>query len=580
MPNSFFEDVKDSYLRVSFTVCVWESYTEIFSGQRKSQKMARNSAQGEKQHSGASTASTSASAAIRVRSRPDPFLVICRCFSIVTSATAILCISVNILSAIHSFKDGSDIFDGIFRCYAVVIAMFVVVAETEWGFIKKFWKVLEYWAARDMLQIDNGSHFFFQRRHCSQFVERAGSIIPTASLAGTEVSVDEIRSATASSDRYYPPLHAPLISSPEPDPNEKALIYQGGYGGDYGANNLIPMEIALKIAEKIKARERFVAYIVIPMWPEGNPTSAATQKILFWQNKTMQMMYETIYKALVEVGLQNEYTPQDYLNLRSYLESTEHPYYVHTMEEAMATARWKKWRDVDLLKKQMETYCENGLEPWTPDKLPYPSDKLGGDSLVGLFFVAMAHALVVAVMISAGSRISGGHLNPAVTLGLCVGGHITVFRSILYWINQLLAFAAACALLKYLTGGLVNNSCTYTSQWNGLLPRSYNGDYLDILIVVLCICALCGPKKGFLDGLGPLLVGLVVGANIMAGGPFSGASMNPERSFGPALVSGNWTDHWVYWVGPLIGGGLAGLIYENFFIVRSHVPLPREDETF
>ncbi|CAL5331521.1 unnamed protein product [Camellia sinensis] len=83
---------------------------------------------------------------------------------------------------------------------------------------------------------------------------------------------------------------------------------------DIGANNLIPMEIALKIAEKIRARERFAAYIVIPMWPEGNPTGAATQRILFWQNKTMQMMYEIIYKALVEVGLENEYTPQDYLN--------------------------------------------------------------------------------------------------------------------------------------------------------------------------------------------------------------------------------------------------------------------------
>ncbi|KAI8005825.1 hypothetical protein LOK49_LG07G02557 [Camellia lanceoleosa] len=65
--------------------------------------------------------------------------------------------------------------------------------------------------------------------------ERAGSIIPTASLARTEVSVDENRSATASSDRYYPlSLHAPLISSPEPNPNEQALIYQGGHGGDYG----------------------------------------------------------------------------------------------------------------------------------------------------------------------------------------------------------------------------------------------------------------------------------------------------------------------------------------------------------
>ncbi|KAI3727566.1 hypothetical protein L6452_16182 [Arctium lappa] len=80
-----------------------------------------------------------------------------------------------------------------------------------------------------------------------------------------------------------------------------------------GANNLIPMEIALKIANKIRAKERFAAYIVIPMWPEGSPTSTAVQRILFWQNKTMQMMYEVIYKALQEVGLENVYEPQDYL---------------------------------------------------------------------------------------------------------------------------------------------------------------------------------------------------------------------------------------------------------------------------
>ncbi|GAV76679.1 C2 domain-containing protein/PLDc domain-containing protein/PLD_C domain-containing protein [Cephalotus follicularis] len=81
-----------------------------------------------------------------------------------------------------------------------------------------------------------------------------------------------------------------------------------------GADNLIPMEIALKIAEKIRAHERFAAYIVIPMWPEGNPTGAATQRILFWQHKTMQMMYETIHKALVEVGLEDAFSPLDYLN--------------------------------------------------------------------------------------------------------------------------------------------------------------------------------------------------------------------------------------------------------------------------
>ncbi|XP_058095479.1 phospholipase D beta 1-like [Magnolia sinica] len=74
------------------------------------------------------------------------------------------------------------------------------------------------------------------------------------------------------------------------------------------------MEIALKIANKIKANERFSAYLVIPMWPEGDPTSVPTQRILFWQNKTMQMMYDIIYKALEEVGLEKTYVPQDYLN--------------------------------------------------------------------------------------------------------------------------------------------------------------------------------------------------------------------------------------------------------------------------
>ncbi|ANM67843.1 phospholipase D gamma 3 [Arabidopsis thaliana] len=81
-----------------------------------------------------------------------------------------------------------------------------------------------------------------------------------------------------------------------------------------GANNLIPMEIALKIANKIRAREKFAAYIVIPMWPEGAPTSNPIQRILYWQHKTMQMMYQTIYKALVEVGLDGQLEPQDFLN--------------------------------------------------------------------------------------------------------------------------------------------------------------------------------------------------------------------------------------------------------------------------
>ncbi|WJX22080.1 hypothetical protein P8452_11422 [Trifolium repens] len=89
----------------------------------------------------------------RVGQRTDPFLIVCRCFSLITALALILCIAVNVLSAVRSFRNQNTIFDGIFRCYAVVIAVFAVLAETEWSFIIKFWQVLEYWAARGMLQI-------------------------------------------------------------------------------------------------------------------------------------------------------------------------------------------------------------------------------------------------------------------------------------------------------------------------------------------------------------------------------------------------------------------------------------------
>lgn len=81
------------------------------------------------------------------------------------------------------------------------------------------------------------------------------------------------------------------------------------------------------------------------------------------------------------------------------------------------------------------------------------------------------------------------------------------------------------------------------------------------------------PKKGSLGTIAPIAIGFVVGANILVAGPFSGGSMNPARSFGPAVVNGNFADNWIYWAGPLIGGGLAGLIYGDIFI-GSYAPAP------
>ncbi|KAG1347921.1 Golgi apparatus membrane protein TVP15 [Cocos nucifera] len=110
--------------------------------------MARNTEAGE-----ASQRPPPDAASVRIRARADPLLIICRGFSFLTALIAVLCVFVNVLSAVQSFKNGSDIFGGIFRCYAVVIALFVAVVETEWSFIMKFWRILEYWAGRGMLQI-------------------------------------------------------------------------------------------------------------------------------------------------------------------------------------------------------------------------------------------------------------------------------------------------------------------------------------------------------------------------------------------------------------------------------------------
>lgn len=93
------------------------------------------------------------------------------------------------------------------------------------------------------------------------------------------------------------------------------------------------------------------------------------------------------------------------------------------------------------------------------------------------------------------------------------------------------------------------------------------------------------PKRGSLGTIAPLAIAFIVGANILVGGPFDGASMNPARAFGPALVGWRWRNHWIYWVGPFVGAGIAGLLYE-FAVLQPdqtphhphhHQPLAPED---
>ncbi|KAI8573562.1 hypothetical protein RHMOL_Rhmol01G0287100 [Rhododendron molle] len=202
----------------------------------------------------------------------------------------------------------------------------------------------------------------------------------------------------------------------------------------------------------------------------------------------------------------------------------------------------------------------------------------GSTTPAGLVAAALAHAFGLFVGVSVSANISGGHVNPAVTFGAFVGGNISLLRGILYWIAQLLGSTVACLLLKFATGGCTTSAFSVSSGvsvWNALV--------LEIvmtfgLVYTVYATAVDPRSKGNVGIIAPIAIGFIVGANILAGGAFDGASMNPAVSFGPALVSWNWKNHWVYWVGPLIGGGIAGIIYEIVFLSQaSHEPLPSSE---
>lgn len=195
----------------------------------------------------------------------------------------------------------------------------------------------------------------------------------------------------------------------------------------------------------------------------------------------------------------------------------------------------------------------------------------------GLVAVALAHGLGLFVAVAVGANISGGHVNPAVTFGALVGGHITLLRGILYWIAQLLGATVACLLLKYTTGGLTTSAFSLSSGV-GVGNAVVFEIVMTFGLVYTVYATAVDPKKGTLGTIAPICIGFIVGANILAGGAFDGASMNPARAFGPALVSWTWEHHWIYWVGPLAGGGLAGVIYELFMISEpTHERLSSED---
>jgi len=191
------------------------------------------------------------------------------------------------------------------------------------------------------------------------------------------------------------------------------------------------------------------------------------------------------------------------------------------------------------------------------------------NSLVG---VALAHGLTIFVMATAVGHISGGHFNPAVSFGLWLGGKMPLARMVSYWLAQLAGATLAAFLLPFVFANLpgqvpVETVAKGTPDLSNKGITPIQGIVVEGVLTFFLVFVVYGSAVDTRAvKLAPLAIGMTVTLDILFNGPLTGAAMNPARVFGPALASGHWHNHWVYWVGPLLGGALGGVTYGRYLI--------------
>src|SRR5512133_2776664 len=212
------------------------------------------------------------------------------------------------------------------------------------------------------------------------------------------------------------------------------------------------------------------------------------------------------------------------------------------------------------------------LEPATNGS----AQALGVYGSLTLVSVALAHGLVIAVMASAVGHISGGHFNPAVTLGFLVTRRLAPSLVIVYWSVQLLGATGGALLLRWFSSDSVRAMSNLGSPALGAGVSVWQGVVIEGVLtffLVWVVFATAADPGGAFKSIAGLAIGLTITFDIFMGGPLTGAAMNPARAFGPELVSRHWSDAWVWYVGPLVGGATAALAYEWLYL-RPPTPLP------
>ncbi len=198
-----------------------------------------------------------------------------------------------------------------------------------------------------------------------------------------------------------------------------------------------------------------------------------------------------------------------------------------------------------------------------------------GDNLVA---IALAHGLILAVMVSATMHISGGQINPAVSIALASAGRQPWPRAGAFVVAQLVGATVAAFLLKVLMSGAydvgnVGATLGALTQGGSEHASAIGAAALEAIATFFLMFVIMGTavdKRGVgeTSAVGGFAIGLTLAAAILCIGPLTGASLNPARSLAPAIVAGAWDFHWVYWIGPIVGAALGALTYQFTFVEK------------
>jgi len=191
---------------------------------------------------------------------------------------------------------------------------------------------------------------------------------------------------------------------------------------------------------------------------------------------------------------------------------------------------------------------------------------------VGITGIALAHGLTIAVMVSAVGHISGGHFNPAVTVGFLATRRISAAMAAMYIGAQLLGAVVAGYTLKVIVPPEIavasNLGATTLHPQIGVAAGLLTEAVLTFLLVFVIFGTAVHPQGP--RGVAGFAIGMTVALDVLMGGPWTGASMNPARTLGPASATFLWENHWVYWIGPMLGGTVAAGFY-HFVLIKGKI---------